>query len=610
MSSSLLQYFNNELNYLKSEGTAFAERYPKIAGRLKLSPDSIDDPFVARLMESFAFLSSRVQRKLDDEYHFLTGALLDCLYPHYQMPVPANCITSFSPKDQLESTYHLKRDTQLISRLADGTPCYFKTAFNIDVLPLTVDSLKLTRHLPSALVQGNRDIQSQLVGDLSITHQSLTMVKSGISSLRFYINLPTNEANVLYEQLFNHCESIVLESQDIPEKRIRLRPDKIKAVGFSDDEALLPLPAASFSGYRLLTEYFACPKKFLFFDVRDVDFAFLDKADTKFKIRFLFNEAKTDLETYINETSLVLNATPIVNLFEESTEPFHVAFDQSEYHLKTDHRISPDEIEIYQVKSLTAAYDNEGEEVDCVPFYGQAHRFSNNDEQLHWVSMRQACDEIGIHHTPGGEMFLAFNPSDDVLYSGQSVVVKAKVTCTNRERPNDLPYVGGKILFEFGNASEPMIASVQSVSSMMRPLYRDTRQKKRDLINHLMTNNMSYSEHEHSLSTLQSILAQYHFLQSDHQKMVEQGLLSVETKTVIERHPTNLKFGFCQGVHYTLRIDESAFSENSAFIFVTVLNQFLSRTAMLNAFVTLNLESQQRGEIKTWKPELGKQRLL
>ena len=40
----------------------------------------------------------------------------------------------------------------------------------------------------------------------------------------------------------------------------------IEPVGFGPEEALLPWPARSFAGFRLLTEYFAFPEKFLFLD--------------------------------------------------------------------------------------------------------------------------------------------------------------------------------------------------------------------------------------------------------------------------------------------------------------------------------------------------------
>ena len=50
----LLPYYNRELLYLRQMGQEFAERHPRIAGRLRLSGDAIDDPHVARLIEAGA----------------------------------------------------------------------------------------------------------------------------------------------------------------------------------------------------------------------------------------------------------------------------------------------------------------------------------------------------------------------------------------------------------------------------------------------------------------------------------------------------------------------------------------------------------------------------
>ena len=58
----LFDLFNDELETLRSLGARFAAQYPKLAGRLRLSPDTIDDPHVARLVESFAFIAARLPR--------------------------------------------------------------------------------------------------------------------------------------------------------------------------------------------------------------------------------------------------------------------------------------------------------------------------------------------------------------------------------------------------------------------------------------------------------------------------------------------------------------------------------------------------------------------
>jgi type VI secretion system protein ImpG len=56
----------------------------------------------------------------------------------------------------------------------------------------------------------------------------------------------------------------------LPDPVIAAR-ENIKQVGFAEDEGMLPYTKRSFSGYRLLTEYFTFPYKFLFFDVYGLD---------------------------------------------------------------------------------------------------------------------------------------------------------------------------------------------------------------------------------------------------------------------------------------------------------------------------------------------------
>lgn len=68
MESKLLEYYNRELAYLREMGAEFAERYPKVAGRLGMRGIEVADPYIERLMEGFAFLTSRVQMKMDAEF--------------------------------------------------------------------------------------------------------------------------------------------------------------------------------------------------------------------------------------------------------------------------------------------------------------------------------------------------------------------------------------------------------------------------------------------------------------------------------------------------------------------------------------------------------------
>src|SRR3954468_19130790 len=69
---SLLRYYNDELAYLREMGREFARQYPMVANRLELQDGHPADPHVERLIESFAFLTGRIQRELDAEFPEIT----------------------------------------------------------------------------------------------------------------------------------------------------------------------------------------------------------------------------------------------------------------------------------------------------------------------------------------------------------------------------------------------------------------------------------------------------------------------------------------------------------------------------------------------------------
>ncbi|CCJ73126.1 Protein ImpG/VasA [Cronobacter condimenti 1330] len=97
MDSKLLEYYNRELAYLREMGAEFAERYPKVAGRLGMRGIEVADPYIERLMEGFAFLTSRVQLKMDAEFPRFSQRLLEMLAPNYLAPTPSMAIAELHP---------------------------------------------------------------------------------------------------------------------------------------------------------------------------------------------------------------------------------------------------------------------------------------------------------------------------------------------------------------------------------------------------------------------------------------------------------------------------------------------------------------------------------
>ena len=85
MDQKLLKHYNNELHFMREMGAEFAHSYPKIAARLGIENEQCADPYVERLLEGFAFLTARVQLKIEEEFPKFCQQLLAMVYPDYSL---------------------------------------------------------------------------------------------------------------------------------------------------------------------------------------------------------------------------------------------------------------------------------------------------------------------------------------------------------------------------------------------------------------------------------------------------------------------------------------------------------------------------------------------
>ncbi len=92
MSEEFLKYYNRELAYLRHKGQEFGEQYPKIAARLGINEEQVDDPHVERLLEGCAFMTARIRQSLDNSYPQFTESLMGQLHPDFHAPIPSMSI--------------------------------------------------------------------------------------------------------------------------------------------------------------------------------------------------------------------------------------------------------------------------------------------------------------------------------------------------------------------------------------------------------------------------------------------------------------------------------------------------------------------------------------
>ena len=153
MDPNLLRLYNDELAHLREVGAEFAAEFPKIAARLSMDGVEVTDPYVERLLEGFAFMSARVQLKLNAEYPQLIQHLLETVYPGFLSPVPSMMIARLRPDPldpNLSRGFTVKRHSLLTSETVRGqnTRCEFRSAHEVTLWPVQIETAQYFTHPP------------------------------------------------------------------------------------------------------------------------------------------------------------------------------------------------------------------------------------------------------------------------------------------------------------------------------------------------------------------------------------------------------------------------------------------------------------------------------
>ncbi len=606
MSDELISYYNRELLHVRRAAAEFAEANPKIAGRLRISADSIEDPHVGRMIEAFAFLTARIRQKLDDDFPELSDALLSILYPHYLAPIPSMAIVRFEPQPEMEGRYAVPRGTELETELVDGEACRFRTTQALDLWPVTLTGAALTGR-PLIAPTHPRAASAAASLRLSLaTNVDGGFAKLAPDSLRFFLRGQPQQVYPLYELILNDTIGVALAEGPSDPNPIQLGPDCLRPVGFAADEGMLDYSSRSFIGYRLLTEYFAFPEKFLFFDIAPKDGIRLAGEGKKLDLFFYLRRSLPELERSISAENFALWCTPVVNLFRQRAEPIVLDHMNAEYRVVPDAR-RPQAMEVYAVEKLRAT-NADGEIRDFAPFYSVDHAGGEDaDAEAFWLAQtRQGSDR-----NPGSETYvsvvdLALNPNQPAGW-----ILSAETTCLNRNLPERLPFGDGHPLMRPVEGA-PMVKAVQCLTPPTPTLRPERGAGGRwRLLSHLSLNHLSLTGDGKDAAALREILSLYDFRNSAETRALIQGIVGIGSRRGIARVPGAQVGAFCRGLDIDIEFDETRFAGSGVFLLASVLERFLGLYCSINSFTRLTATVKGRsGVLRQWPPRAGEMILL
>ena len=269
--------------------------------------------------------------------------------------------------------------------------------------------------------------------------------KLEVDELRFFLGGQADVAMRLHELLTTSLAGVLVGATGRADSRRFIGPEQVEAVGYEDDEAMLPVQHRALSGLRVLQEYFAFPARFLFFDIEGLR-PLLAGLRIGARAAIAFLEARRTARWCRQAANFSLHCVPAINLFSKRVDRIEIDDSRHEFHVVPD-RTAPLDYEVFDV-FRRLDYDAQGTErrsFRCIaPDYGRSPHLAGLLQRL----ARTAADvgkgaarrpPIGVCRL-GGISVAGRHRRGACSHSLRQLSVQTR--CTNRDLP--LFLIGGR----------------------------------------------------------------------------------------------------------------------------------------------------------------------
>ena len=627
MDRVFLDYYEQELQHIRSLATEFSELHPTVARNLSLDSVPCPDPYVERLLEGVAYLAARTRLKIDAESSRYVRDMVDTLYPDLAGPAPAMTMAHFTPGPQvgrMVDGYAVRRGTRLISSLREGlrTRCTYTTAQVVHLWPLQLVSVDYLQD-KGALAQAG--LSERATRDASAGLR-LTIRRDGAGPLSELMldSLPVffgagQRGGAIFDAIFGFGAGALARVADAKLPFLPIGPPAM--VGTGDDEALLPRLRPSFEGYRLLREYFLMPERFHF--VRLDGLARAMRACTEegmaVEIVILLSDQRAGLSG-VTVDDFRLFATPLVNLFEHECNIVELREGRLAHPVHAD-RTRPRDFEIYRLLRVDDAAI-EGPQARIAPLISiRAGSDSGHVYTTERRPRRPDTEEVRRGQTrssyAGDDFYISVaRPAD-----GRRVTpvrqLDIRALCTNRDLPilDDRPV----LTLETGDPVQqvallgPMRRPRASLRASL-PSGATGEARMDDLtwrwIAQLSLNHVSLAVEDQDAQPLRALIGLYADRGDPALARHGEALGRVTSRPVIERLQIAGPLCFGHGTEITLEINESVLSGGSQLLLSALLARLFARYAAINSFVRTRTRLTQTQTEVVWPMTTGTRALI
>lgn len=606
MSKDFLDYYSDNLSFIRKLGAEFAREYPKIASRLDLSSLECQDPFIERLLEGTAFLSARVEKKLDDgSYRFLEN-LLSSLSPDVLSQIPSSCVIKVSDRVS-DSLTMIPKNTEFVKDGSVlGTRVKFESVFNTTLNTCALDKAQFLGHdsrLLSLDVEGATASFSLSLSNLSLYEQSNS------NNLDLYLNLNDQDASALSELLFTQVEAVYVRAQNANDSSYEYHRTDDLSFEYSildEKEHISLFSSKSLSGISLLIAFSAYPEFFKFIRLKGLGKLVKElKANALELVFVLKKQSDISLESRVLQESVLLNCIPLINLFSKRSDRV-VLKDNYEVNVSAQ-SISPLDYEISSISKLE--FFNEANQYlfSAYPFFttaGMGESESGEYRNFFCVNRRQRQSGLTGSVRSGynkSECFVTVSGQDFKKYMSEELQFSANCRCTNADLPL---FISAKDTF-----SSPTLDKLKKLKLISNPTKPQnsilSRSAKDELkqATYLLQNfaSMLSGGNKVCLDNLKSMISLFSTRKENETAILVEALNKVEIENKVFRFISKGCVYFENGYNVRLTFSKKELEGVGFFVFSKVVASLLMSFTSVNLPLQVELVAKERGVVYTCK---------
>ena len=591
----LLDYYRDNLSYLRSLSAEFAAEFPKIARRLLLSEFDCQDPYIERLLEGTAFLAARVEKKLDEGYYPFLESVLGSIAPDALYPVPSGAVLEFFPNYSDETVRRggfLPAGTVFETVIPGiNTPCRFSSAENAPLAPFTLSLAEYIYGDVSSL--GIQDPQAESALRLQFSGGALN---SG-GEVRLYLALPEAEVSLLLRLLAHDVAAVYGKKGERYEALEGVWVDIPMMTG----EKLLGTDIRfNTRGLRILQNYLLYPDFFKFFSIKGPSSGGSREPVTE--LVMVFKRREQALIASVKTSSVRLNCVPCLNLFSKHSDRITVDRDGAglpayEFHLVPD-RTAMRDYEAAAVKGIDF-YNQRNERIyRAAGFYGTGIPDKNQQVFFSVKRRRKPVERRNAARSTydGTEVFVSFSPRPEE----HAYQFAADLLVTNRDLP--LLLQGGA---QFSSSAVPSQWAV-FLTAPTRPGYPLAEQggpEDFSRLSHIVMNlsALLWQEGARPLELWRNMLRSYPIRPSEETERMINGITALDCGSTTFRFIRDGVVFYEWGWTVRFELDESAYEGMGFYMFARVMCEMLKSFTPINTFLEIQGATLQSGVIAVWK---------